>query len=214
MKPLNFPMYSWLSLLAWQLGPVRWWLFACVFASIFCIATAVYWNNEAAEFNEESETVFKKIKTIRAASAGPNSVSNSNRPNAELSSEQQAQLEPQLPPLQATKASPLGRFLTEPKLKGVVIKQVDYVWANASSPASKLIRSASNASGLTNPSVGRLDVNLNIEGSYPAVRAWLGELLYEESNVQVNAIQFQRQSRDSQIINGVISLSVYFQEAK
>jgi hypothetical protein len=167
MKPQNFPMYSWLSLLAWQLGPVRWWLLACVVASMFCIATAVYWNNEAVGFNEEAETVFKNIKTKRAASvvskggvsnpqAGQINKSVGPMSIAELSSEQQAQLELQLPPLQATKASPLGRYLTEPKLKGVVIKQVDYVWANASRPAGKLIRSASNASGSASPSVGQL----------------------------------------------------------
>jgi hypothetical protein len=209
MKNLKFPIQSWLSVFAWELGQARWWFIACLVGMAFCIALTAFWNHESSAVDAEVEEVLQQIKSKRMVSrqvtqenrrgqANPVSVASSNY----LSSEQEAMMEVRLPPIQATKASPLGKYLSESKLKDIALKQVDYVWGKSNK---------TNGAGL---GVGRLEVNLNLEGSYIALRAWLGELLYEESNIQINAIQFQRLSRDSAVVNSVISLSVYFQEAK
>jgi hypothetical protein len=216
VKNWNFYVASWLSCLSWQLGPARWWLVAGLLSAFLCTGLAMYWHYETSLVDEEVESVLQKIKNKRMANRQTGQISQTNQTsqtaqtnrsvkpvsNAGLSVEQETLMELRLPPVQATKASPLGKYLGEAKLKGVAIKQVDYVWAKSTRNLGQ------------NLGVGRIEVNLNMEGSYPAVRAWLGELLYEESNIQINSIQFQRLARDSLTISSAISLSVYFQEAK
>ncbi len=200
MKNFRFPVQPWVSSLSWFLGPVRWWLLALSTVAVFCLAVAMYWNHETALLDAQGQLALQKIKNKRTEQRQSMAVVKSG-----TTDEQVAQIELRLPPVQATKASPLGKFLSESKLKGVTLKQVDYVWPKASRVAGQMRGQ--------NLGVGKIEVNLTVEGGYPAVRAWLGELLVEESNVQVNAIQFQRLARDSAVVNSVITLSVYFQEA-
>jgi hypothetical protein len=207
MKNIHLTFHSWISYLSWQLGPSRWWLVGFLTAALLCTGLAMYWQHEATLIDEEVESVLQKIKNKRISNRQTSQLNVANKSvslasNANLSAEQEALMELRLPPVSATKASPLGKYLSEAKLKGVAIKQVDYVWA----------KSAKNPS--QNLGVGRIEVNMTMEGNYPAVRAWLGELLYEESNIQINSIQFQRLARDSPTISSAISLSVYFQEAR
>ena len=204
MKTFHFSIQPWLSALSWFLGPVRWWLLGLSIVAVGCVAIAVYWNYETALLDAQGQVALQKIKNKRTEQR------NEQRQSASVPlNDQISQIELRLPPVQATKASPLGKFLSDSKLKGVTLKQVDYAWPKAT-------RASKNAQGTPRSQalgVGKIEVNLTVEGSYPAVRAWLGELLVEESNIQVNAIQFQRLARDSALISGAISLSVYFQEA-
>jgi hypothetical protein len=200
MKSFPLAIQPWVSNLSWFLGPVRWWLLALSTIAVFCVAVAMYWNHEAALLDAQGQVALQKIKSKRTEQRQSLAVVKGG-----ATDEKVAQIELRLPPVQATKASPLGKFLSDSKLKGVTLKQVDYVWPKANRVAGQM-RGQSLG-------VGKIEVNLTVEGGYPAVRAWLGELLVEESNVQVNAIQFQRLTRDSAVVNSVITLSVYFQEA-
>jgi hypothetical protein len=213
MKRFNFPTQAWASCLSWHLGPLRSWLLLFLVVLIGSASLAFYWNHEAALLDVEAQGLLKKIKNKRIASSGVSPASGFQAINSGFSNDQVAQFELRLPSVQATKASPLGKFLSESKLKGVTLKQVDYVWSKSARSALPKLNQSSKEGTSQGLGVGKIEVNLNVEGSYLAVRAWLGELLYEESNVQVNAIQFQRLSRDSALINSVITLSVYFQEA-
>jgi hypothetical protein len=219
---LNFPFRPWVSYTVWVIGPIswyRWYFYACLLAILFSVPLSWYLSHEAALVDAEVETVLSKIKNKRVASnrqISQNSAGNSAKvgnfvQSAYLSREQESLMELRLPPVQATKASPLGKYLSDSKLKGVTLKQVDYIWSKAA-VANNLLK-AEKPTG-QNLGVGRIDVSLNLEGSYPAVRAWLGALLYEESNIQINSAQFQRLSRDSTLVSSAILLSVYFQEAR
>ena len=219
MKKLNVSfrstsLHSWLSYLSWQLGFARWWLLAGLLACAASVSLTTYWNHEAALIDAEVSTALQKMKRkkldqrlsqVDAAAQGgvrPNLPVGKMIPSAYLTNEQDALKRLQLPPLQSTKVSPLADYLSQTKLKGLTVKQVDYAWSKSTRvPGQDL-------------AVGRIEVNLNIEGTYPAVRAWLGELLYQETNIQLSAIQFQRVARDSPSVNSSITLAVYFQEAK
>jgi hypothetical protein len=206
MMPIGFTIRAWLSKFAWYFGPFKVWLVATLLAAVLCAGLTIYWNYQAEIIDLEAQTVLKKIQSKRQGQRQSIQTQDNNAKRLGSAQEEQiTQIELRLPPVQATKASPLGKFLSEAKLKGVSLKQVDYVWPKAARGDSRPLGKSLG--------VGKIDVNLNVEGSYLAVRAWLGDLLYEEMNVQVNAIQFQRVSRDSALVNGVITLSVYFQEA-
>ena len=218
MKKLNVSLrstslHSWLSYLTWQLGFARWWLLASLLACVASASLTGYWNHEAALIDAEVSTALQKLERkkldlrfshVGASQAGvrPNLPAGKMMSSAYSMNEQDALKRLQLPPLQSTKVSPLTDHLSQSKLKGLTVKQVDYVLSKSTRvPGQDL-------------AVGRIEVNLNMEGTYPAVRAWLGELLYQETNIQLSAIQFQRVARDSPLVNSSMTLAVYFQEAK
>lgn len=217
MKTFGPLCRAWVSCFSWYLGPLKGWSIALMTVLSVCAALSLYWNHEAVLFDKETQVLLKKIKdkrTVLQASAKTNLGNQSmTAVRGALSSEQVALMELRLPPVQATKAAPLGKFLSEAKLKGVSLKQVDYVWSKSARGAGVTPDKGAKERAGQGLGVGKIDVNLNVEGSYPAVRAWLGELLFEESNIQLSAILLQRLTRDSSTINSVISLSVYFQEA-
>jgi hypothetical protein len=224
MKPIPFPFQAWVSCLLGVLGWTKGWILTLFATTAAVLLLATFWHHETASMDVESQRLLAKMKrktssaevsdglSVNSSSDNDKGIKNakavprSSLGKTDLSNEQISRIELMLPPVQATKASPLGKFLGESKLKGVTLKQVDYIWSKAASRAKQ-------TDGQSSLGVGKIEVSLNLEGTYPAVRAWLGELLYEESNVQINAVQFQRMSRDSSVVNGVITLSVYFQEA-
>jgi hypothetical protein len=181
--------------------------------AVGCAAFTLFWQREAALLDAEVETVLKQIKTKKiaqrvgqanAAQVAPAQATSAGKLilSGYASSDRESIKQLKLPPAQATKVAPLAGHLSESKLKGITLKQLDYVWSKAArAPGQEL-------------AIGRIEVNLNMEGNYLAVRSWLGQLLYEEPNIQLSAIQFQRVARDSALVNSVMTLSVYFQEVK
>jgi hypothetical protein len=213
VKKPKFNFSAWLSYVSWQLGPARWWLASALIMVAGCISLSLVWQHEASLLDLEIENVLKKIKTNKIVQRGapthamqlaPSQGMGAGKlvPSGYATSERENLKQLKLPPAQSTKVAPLAGHLSESKLKGITLKQLDYVWSKAArAPGQEL-------------AIGRIEVNLNMEGNYLAVRAWLGQLLYEEPNIQLSAIQFQRIARDSALVNSVMTLSVYFQEIK
>jgi hypothetical protein len=213
VNKLKLTFSAWLSYLSWQLGPARWWIGVALIMALACASLTLYWKHEATLLDAEIESVLRKIKTKKiaqragassAAQVAPLQTTSTGKaiPIGYAASDRESLKLLKLPPAQATKVSPLAGHLSEAKLKGLTLKQLDYVWSKtARAPGQEL-------------AIGRIDVNLSMEGNYLAVRAWLGQLLYEEANIQLSAIQFQRIARDSALVNSVMTLSVYFQEVK
>jgi hypothetical protein len=210
MKRSIFPTSSWLSYFAWLLGPTRWWVVATLMVLAASALLVTYFNHQAALVEEEVESLIQKIKGKRL---GPRTtqkvIQNPVETRAQkatikvsAASDQDRFFDLRLPSFQLVKVAPLGEHLSESRLNGVALKQVDYVWSKSTRPVGQDL------------SVGRVEVNLNLEGSYPAVRAWLGEVLFQEPHMQLSAIQFQRLAKDSALINCVMTLSVYFEDVR
>lgn len=183
------------SLLYWRLGNLR-WLVVLTVAGLLGAAFAYF---HYTQLTGVEKIRFSKAQTQRTAELKARSdlLRQSQSMPAVTSKASLEKLE--LPKEESLKLAPLHRFLQERSMRGIQLKQVDYQW--------------DKEQGLQNKqrAVRKVDVIISLDASYPSLREWLGALLLQTPNAQLTNLQIQRVSKEAQLTNCLVTVSVYFQ---
>jgi hypothetical protein len=149
---------AWIGLIRWAVHPVRWLMLLALAFVIFCLPAAYAWKRQANELSLEQKQWLAKGKRTAAIGNKLNQGEIGSTAKSVVTAKRETSLA--LPALQVVKASPLADHLSDAKVRGLDIKQVEYVWGKAAPAAGQDRR------------IGRMDVNLNLTGSYTLIRKW------------------------------------------
>ena len=137
---------AWIGLIRWAVHPVRWLLLLALAFVMFCLPVAYAWKRQANELSLEQTQWLSKGKRTAATGSKLNQGEIGSTVRSAVTAKREISLA--LPALQVVKASPLADHLSDAKVRGLDIKQVDYVWGKAAPMAGQDRR------------IGRMDVNL------------------------------------------------------
>jgi hypothetical protein len=115
-----------------------------------------------------------------------------------------------LPAEDQLSAAPLERYFQVKGSKAAQLVQIDYRWP-VNSATNRSSSRQNNAAGLPSDLQSRrLDVQLQMRGTYPGVRHWIGTLLIDLPNVQLSQLQIKRLTRETDQVAASVTLSLFY----
>jgi hypothetical protein len=193
---------AWHSLLLYWLGRSVWMLAAATLITCCGLLAHTYYSKQSTSTQQSLESLQATV-----SAAKQNRLMRARQIERPAQSVLTVTTNLDLPTDDAAQVAPLERYLREQLTRGIDIKQIDYQWERSGVQAGGLI---SGRPAKTTGAVKKVDVTIQLVGDYPALRAWLGNLLLQAPYVQLTTLQVQRVSKDQSQVACQLSLAVFY----